>query len=101
MTLNVLGQDEMLTTPFVQYKNLGKCVQLVLLGTGFRLDPSTFWCPATALGFGGGDTNADSKGSVIQPPSAFGETHTSRILQSRVCVAALWLLQQMTTSWVV
>ena len=25
-----------------QCKNLRKCVQLVLLGTGFRLDPSTF-----------------------------------------------------------
>ena len=91
MTLNVLGQDEMLTTPFVQCENLGNHVQLVPLGMGFRLDPSTFWCPATALGFGG-DTNADSKGSVIQLPSAFGETHTSRILQSRVCVTALWLL---------
>ena len=32
-------------------KNLGRHVQPVPLGTGFRLDPSTFWGPATALVF--------------------------------------------------
>ena len=32
-------------------KNLRRCVQPVPLGTGFRLDPSTFWSPDTALAF--------------------------------------------------
>ena len=32
-------------------KNLGRHMQPVPLGTGFRLDPSTFWGPVTALAF--------------------------------------------------
>ena len=34
-----------------RYKNLGRHVQPVHLGIGFRLDPSTFWGPITALSF--------------------------------------------------
>ena len=72
-------------------KNLGRRVQPMPLGTGFRLDCSTFWRPATALGFWW-EPGADSRCVVFWPPPAFSETHTSRILQSRVCVTALWLL---------
>ena len=71
-------------------KNLGRPCAAGTLRDGLPTDPSTFWCPATALGFLG--PNADSQGSAIQPLLAFNETRTSRILQSRVCVTVLWLL---------